>query len=599
MTPTRRDVIGSGIAGLTLATLPAPLAAQARTGRALAETLAEEYMRLAPESATSLGVDTGPRAALKRQVADPTPAGRARRIAWLQDAVRRIDALPATSVDPDSARHLSVARTAYQTALDGFAFPYGDVAIGGFRNGPYVVAQNMGRYLDTPNFLDATHSIERASDADAYLARLARWPQALDAETARLREARAQGVIAPDFSLDVTLRQLRQTRDTAPGEARVVTSLATRAAAYGGDRVEKAEALVRDQVGPALDRQIAELEAHRRLARSDAGVWKLPDGARYYAWALRAATTTTAPPAELHRTGLAQIAELQAEMEPILRSLGMTQGSVGVRMRALATDPRFAFSAGDKGRAEIIAFIQGRLDDLRPRLPRAFRTLTRGNVEVRRIAIAEEAGAPGAYGGPGSIDGKVPGRFWINLKDPAAHTRWNLPTLTYHEAIPGHVWEGEYSQRLPLLRALMDFNPYSEGWALYAEQTAGELGVYDDDPVGRLGYLNSMVFRAARLVADTGLHDQRWTRDRARQWFAEVNGDTVEGVASEIDRYCVWPGQACGYKVGHNELNRQRERAKAALGARFDVRDYNQLVVGGGSRPLSVVAADVERWIKA
>jgi uncharacterized protein (DUF885 family) len=352
---------------------------------------------------------------------------------------------------------------------------------------------------------------------------------------------------------------------------------------------------------PALDRQIAVLTEHRKRATPDAGVWKLPQGDAYYAWALSAATTTNMTPDEVHDEGLRQHAALHAQMDTILKGMGMTQGSVGARMRALGKDPRFTFAAGDAGRAEIMAFIQSRLADIRPRLPRGFNTLVRGNVEVRRIAPAEEIGAPGAYGGAGSIDGSVPGRFWINLRDPARHTRYSLPTLTYHEAIPGHVWQGEYVQRLPLLRILVGggFSAFGEGWGLYAEQLAGELGVYEGDQAGQLGYLDSMAFRAARMVVDTGIHVRRWTRDRAREWFAEATGDTVEGVTSEIDRYCVWPGQACGYKVGHTEINRLRDRAKAAMGARFDVRAFNDLVIGGGSRPLSALASDVERMMRA
>jgi uncharacterized protein (DUF885 family) len=246
-----------------------------------------------------------------------------------------------------------------------------------------------------------------------------------------------------------------------------------------------------------------------------------------------------------------------------------------------------------------MTFIEAQLAELRPRLPQAFGNMVRGNVEVRRIPPAEELGAPGAYGGAGSIDGTVPGRFWINLRSTDMHSRIDLPSLTYHEAIPGHVWQGEYTHRLPLIRTLTGygFSAFSEGWGLYAEQLAGELGVYEDNPEGRLGYLQSMAFRAARLVVDTGIHSKRWTRDRALSWFAEATGGTVASVANEIDRYAVWPGQALGYKVGHTEINRQRDKAKAALGARYDLRAFNDLVVGGGARPLTVVERDVDRLI--
>jgi uncharacterized protein (DUF885 family) len=325
----------------------------------------------------------------------------------------------------------------------------------------------------------------------------------------------------------------------------------------------------------------------------------LPEGDAYYAWALRAATTTTRTPDEIHRQGAEELKHFTSEMDTLMRSLGFTSGSVGERFQAMQKDRRYAFAEGEAGRAEIMAFIDAQLDELRPRLPRAFGKLSRGNVEVRRIPPAEELGAPGAYGGPGSIDGKVPGKFWINLRSTDMHSRVDLPSLTYHEAIPGHVWQGEYTIQLPLVRAVTasGFSAFSEGWGLYAEQLGGELGVYEDNPEGRVGYLQSMAFRAARMVVDTGIHTKRWPRERALAWFAEATGGTVDSVASEIDRYSVWPGQACGYKVGHTEINRQRSRAQQALGQRFDVRAFNDLVVGGGARPLTVLASDVDRLI--
>jgi uncharacterized protein (DUF885 family) len=244
-----------------------------------------------------------------------------------------------------------------------------------------------------------------------------------------------------------------------------------------------------------------------------------------------------------------------------------------------------------------MAFIQERLRIIRAQMPRAFRTLVRGNLEVKRLPPEEEPGAPGAYGGAGSIDGSIPGKFWINLRTTDLHRKYDLPDLTHHEAIPGHVWQGEYSNQLPLIRTMLAFNAYSEGWALYAEQLADELGVYDDFPVGRLGYLQSLAFRAIRLVVDTGLHHKRWTREQGVRYFVETNGSKPEEVASEVDRYCSWVGQACGYKIGHTEIVRQRARAQAALGGRYDLRDFDDTVVKGGNVPLDVLARNVDAYI--
>lgn len=603
MTLNRRDLIRGTGAAVLVASLPTGLAAQGRGGQAqasaLLETLAEEHLRLFPETATTLGIDTGARAALRSRLADASAAGRRTTIAWLRSAIRRLDALDPTRLTPATGSNVAVVRASYQTSLDGMAFPYGDASVSSWRNGPYVIAQNMGSYLDAPKFLDADHKVETAADAEAYLSRLGDHARQIDAETQRLRADRGRGVIAPDMVVDKTLRALRQTRSGNPAEWLVVTSLARRTVSIPGDWTGRAERIAAREVGPALDRQIAEMERHRRAATADFGAWKLPQGEAYYAWALGAATTTRKTPDEVHQQGLDELRFYTSEMDRLMRQLGFADGTVSERYRAMVRDRRYAFAEGDAGRAEIIAYIEAQLAELRPRLPRAFASPVRGNVEVRRIAPAEELGAPGAYGGAGSIDGSIPGRFWINLRSTDMHSRIDLPSLTYHEAIPGHVWAGEYAHRLPLIRGVTvyGFSAFSEGWALYGEQLAGELGVYEDNPEGQLGFFQSMAFRAARLVVDTGIHSKRWTRDHALQWFAEATGGTVQSVESEIDRYAVWPGQACGYKVGHTEINRQRDRAKQALGERFDVRRFNDVVVGGSSRPLIEVEKDVDRMI--
>jgi uncharacterized protein (DUF885 family) len=285
-------------------------------------------------------------------------------------------------------------------------------------------------------------------------------------------------------------------------------------------------------------------------------------------------------------------------MDVILKARGLTAGTVGERMTALGKQKRFLFPESDEGREQIMAYLEDRVRDIRSRLPRAFATLVPGKLEIRRMSPEVEPGAPGAYGGAGTIDGKVPGKFWINLHTTSRWTTYSLPTLVYHESIPGHVWQGEYTFKLPLYRSLLAFNAFTEGWALYAEQLAAELGVYDDDPIGRLGYLQSIAFRACRLVVDTGLHAKRWTREQAIQWFATSNGSSVEEVSSEVDRYCAWPGQACGYKVGHSEINRLRTQAQTALGAKFDLRRFDDAVVKGGDVPLVVLARNIEAFTK-
>jgi len=303
-------------------------------------------------------------------------------------------------------------------------------------------------------------------------------------------------------------------------------------------------------------------------------------------------------PDEVHAMGQSELEKLHAEMDTILKGLGFTTGTVGARMQALAKDRRYLFSEGDKGRQEIMGFIQERLTWIRAQLPRAFNTLVNPNMEVKRLPPEEEPGAPTAYGGAGSIDGRIPGKFWINLKSTDLHNKYSLADLAFHESIPGHILQGEYTHKMPLIRQLLAFNAYSEGWALYAQQLAAELGAYDSDPVGRLGYLQAISFRACRLVVDTGIHAKRWTREQGVKFFVEVNGSNPLEVASEVDRYCSWPGQACGYKVGHSEINRQREKAKAALGAKYDLKAFDDSVVLGGNVPLDVLAKNVDEYIR-
>ena len=361
--------------------------------------------------------------------------------------------------------------------------------------------------------------------------------------------------------------------------------------------VERVRRSVASRVLPALAAQVEELKRHRALANSNPGVWDLPQGEAYYRWALKAATTTNRSPQEIHDLGREQNRIILARMDTILRKRGLTQGSVGQRYAALSADPSQLFPNTAAGREQLLAFLNAQVADIRTRLPRAFATLVPGRLIIKRVPVELEAGAPGGYAGAGSLDGSVPGQYYINLRDTAEWPKFSLPTLTYHEGIPGHIWQGEYSNRAALIRSLLSFNAYSEGWALYAEQLAGELGVYDSDPLGELGYLQSMNFRACRLVVDTGLHALRWGREQAIDYFVTTNGDDRSSIASEVDRYCAWPGQACGYKVGHLEIVRLREKAQAALGTRFDVRTFNDALVKGGAVPMTLLETVIDGYV--
>ena len=563
----------------------------------LLDDIAWKLLYRQPTRATGLGVDTGEHADLRARMEDPSPAGQTALAAMLREDLARVRAVDKAGLDPATVTSLEVVESAYATALDGFAQPYGDVAIGSWRNAPYIVIQNVGAYLDLPRFFDSDHPVRNAADAEAYLARLAQVPAMLNGELERMRSATAMGVIPPAFLLDKAIPQMESTLADAAAGGALVESLTRRTGDIPGNWGERARVIVTGSIAPAFQAQLDELKRQRGLATQDAGIWARPGGDAYYAWALRASTTTTMTPDEIHEAGKAELARLHERMDGILRTLGYEDGGVGERMIALSEDPRFQFSEGDKGRAEIMEFIQQRVDWIKAQMPRAFRTLVDGNLEVRRIPVSEEAGAPSAYGGSGSIDGSIPGKMWINLRSTDLHRKYDLPTLVHHETIPGHVWEGEYSNRLPLIRSILAFNAFSEGWAIYAEQLADELGAYKGDPAGELGYLQNQAYRACRMVLDTGLHAKRWSRQQAIDYFREQVGLSLDETTAEIDRYCSWPGQACGYMVGRLEIVRLREQAMAALGSAYDLRDFDNAVVGGGNSPLDVLAKNVDRYI--
>ncbi|CAN5359637.1 DUF885 family protein [soil metagenome] len=606
MKTTRREMLaGAGALG-TLALAPglARAAPAGESAQALLAGIAEEMLTDYPETALYLGIDKGARAALRGRFtnrthgADRDRAGRAgKRLVQLRGVDRH--ALPA-----DIALDVDTAEAAYTLAVDGWrAMPVGEVATlntnNSFRNTPYAVSQLAGAYSDLPDLLENKHDVADASDADAYLARIESYAAAVDGETGRTLADGAKGAILPDFLIDITAGQLKGMTSQPIAEWSIVESFAAKCAKAGlpARHAEQAATLSREKVIPALERQIAAFDTLRPKAIATPGVWARPGGEGWYRWLVKAGTTTNESPDALHELGLAQHRATNAEIDTLLKAQGLTTGSVGERLTALSKRADLLFADSDAGRAELLTYLNGRIADIRTRLPRAFGTLVKGNLVIKRVPPAIQDGAPNGYAGPGSIDGTQPGIYYINLKSTKTWPRYALPTLCYHEGIPGHIWQGEYSYRLPLIRSLLAFNAYSEGWALYAEQLGDELGAYDDDPLGRIGYLQSMNFRACRLVVDTGLHAKRWSFAQALAWFQEATGMPASQLTSELQRYCAMPGQACGYKMGHNEINRLRTVAKARLGTRFDLKGFDDLIVKTGNVPLTLLNGVVARYI--
>jgi uncharacterized protein (DUF885 family) len=605
----RELIVGAGAAGVAAAL---PVGAQQAAGGAPGDPaaaaalagIADELLADWPEAALSLGIDKGERIALRGRLADRSEAAdriRAGRCAAHLAALRRVDR---RTLSPAVAMDVDTTEAAYALADEGWrTMPVGEVAVlnpsASFRNAPYLVSQLGGAYADVPDLLENKHDIAGAADAEAYLSRLGDYARALDGETARLRADAAAGAIPPVLVIDLTAGQLRGIRTMPVAEWAIITTFAAKCAKAGlpPRHAEQAARLCAERIVPALDRQIAAFAAMRPGASAVPGLWQRPGGDGWYRWLVKAATTTNETPDAIHALGMEQSRAINAEIDTLLKAQGLTRGTVGERLSALATRPDLVFSDDDAGRAKLLAYLNGRIADVRTRLPRAFGNPVKGSLVIKRVPPAIQDGAPNGYAGPGSIDGSQPGLYYINLKTTATWPRYSLPTLCYHEGLPGHIWQGEYSYRLPLIRSLLAFNAYSEGWALYAEQLASELGVYDDDPLGRIGYLQSMNFRACRLVVDTGMHAKRWTFPQALAWFRAATGMPEVQLTAELQRYCAMPGQACGYKMGHNEINRLRVKAQGALGARYDLKAFDDVVVGTGNVPLTLLERVVERYV--
>jgi uncharacterized protein (DUF885 family) len=599
---SRRQLLATSVAAGAVIAAPRIAAAQGAPSAQLNAFL-DAYMarrlRREPETATSLGLDKDGLAWTKTKLSDFSLAAHAQAKAnTARDlaAMRAIDR-PALS-GMDAVNHDTIEFTLAIADKANRQFEYGGTGSGS----PYVLSQLTGAYQWVPDFLDTQHTLETKADADAYLSRLEAFGRLMDEELEVARHDVALGVVPPDFVIDKALIQMREFAGTPTAAAPLVQSVARRTAEHniGGDHAAQAARLYEEKVLPALTRQIAHMESIRPGAVHDAGVWRLPKGADYYATSLEQYTTARITPAEVHRTGLELVASLSAQADGLMKKAGYTRGTVGERFAAMYADPRQHFPNTDAGKQQQIDDLNARVKVIRAKLPAYFGQLPQAEVEVRRTPKAIEAGAPGGYYNPPTLDGSRPGIFWINLRDTAEQPKFTMPTLVFHEALPGHHLQGSLAneaQGLPLARKAVWFSGYGEGWALYAEQLAVEMGMYQDDPVGQVGMIHDALFRAVRLVVDSGMHDKRWSREQATRYYVDHIGDKESAAIKEIERYCVWPGQACSYMVGKLEWLRLRDKAKAALGSRFDIRRFHDATLLSGPVPLTVLERVVDTYI--
>jgi uncharacterized protein (DUF885 family) len=589
--------VGMALAGAAASAGGAGQSATGSADAALAKLLqraAEEELRRSPEEATGLEFDAGKNAGLRSRLDD-------RSLAAIADHRRAVDVRRAQLARIERSSLGAAAQLDYDVAVFVYATLADQLGRYGFvdlnlRPSPYVVSQMNGAYYWLPDFLGSRHPLRSREDLDAYYARLSALATAIDQETERLRHDASLGVVLPSFTLATTLAQLQSLRETPVTQMAAIGPAMKRAAAAGlGDISDRAGQICRELIVPALSRQIDALRTLQDKAVNDAGVWSLPDGEAYYASALLSNTTSRTSAAELHEQGAELVKELTSQLDQALRAQGYTEGAVVNRIAGLNRDRRYLVSDDDAGRDRLLAAARAVIDRIRAKLPAGFKTIPSDPLEVRRIAPAIESGAPGAYYSEGAAG--APATFSLNLKAPAELPLWRLPTLAHHEGIPGHHFQYSVLRaagELSLFRRLVRFSAYTEGWALYAERVADELGVYRDDASGRIGLLQSELFRAGRIVVDTGIHARRWPREQAIRWMIENVGEQPAAAQREIDRYCVYPGQACSFMVGATQIRAARERARQRLGTRFDVRDFHDLLLRSGPVPLDLLHAMVQ-----
>ena len=601
----RRNFLLSGGALAGMAALPPTVqaASRAATGKIGADhaltarlnALFYEELAFSPESTTGLGLDKGARVAAKSML-DPRGAdARQRYAAFGHKILAEVGRVNPASLGPAGKRHRELILYRYRTQLvSSDAFGIDSVET------PYRITQQGGAYFSVPDLLDSQHTIETAADCEAYLSRLAAFRVALDQDSDESRAQAPRGLVAPAWSLDLALGQMRKLHGGAAADSALVQSLARRAHEKGiaGDWQARAAKIIEAEVYPAVDRQIALVEQLRRTTPAGDGAWRIKQGDAIYAAALAEATTTSLSPEAVHKLGLEQVADLTARLDAVLRASGFTQGGVGERMTALNHSPEQLYANTDAARAELIASLNSGVQAMAGRLPQAFSDIPHERLEIRRVPVEIQDGASNGYYYSAALDGSRPAIYWINLKDMGDWPKYSLPTLTYHEGIPGHHLQGGYARTdpgLPLSLQNWFISSYGEGWALYAEQLADELG--GDKGLERAGFLQSLLFRAARLVVDTGLHHYRWSRERATDYMVATTGFARPRCQREVERYCTMIGQACSYKIGHSAWVAAREKAKAELGAKFSLPWFHE-VLKEGVMPIAMLQSRIDERAK-
>lgn len=554
-----------------------------------ADNLTAETMRANPTGATITQYFTGPEQdALDRQLTPITKAYRAERVAAARKALGELAHFDRAQLGPEQRISADIIAWSLQGVVD--AEPFADFN--------FVFNQFGGLQVNLVNFLSQTHPIRNKRDIENYLVRLDLVAAQVDEGIAQAKDAATRGFLMPDFITKSALGQFERFLGDAPAKNVLVASLDERAAklkdvtaAERAAFVSAAEKTVATAIIPAFQRAQALLQAQLPLTKSDAGFWRLPGGDKAYATALRRFTTTNMTPEEVHALGLKEVARIEQVMDGLLKQRGYPEGSIKDRMARLELD--LQPPAGPDPRPALLKRFEEILADALKRSELLFDIRPKAPCVVKREPPFTEKTAAAHYTGPAK-DGSRPGIFWAPLPGPFEMA--TMRTLVYHEAIPGHHFQialQRETDSLPRYRRDGIFgggSAYAEGWALYAEQLAAESNWYGDDLVGRLGQLDDELFRARRLVVDTGLHTMKWTRQQAIDYGIK---------ASEVERYVVFAGQACSYKVGQLKILALRAKAKAALGPKFDIKQFHNVVLQSGNMPLAVLEKVIDDWIAA
>jgi len=469
----------------------------------------------------------------------------------------------------------------------------------------YPVNQLFGVQNDLPDFMVNIHQVTTVGEAEDYIARLQKVPVKFDQTLEGLQLRQDTGIVPPKFVVERVLGEMRNLIAVPPVENTLYTTFSEKLDGISmlGEKREPlladCAAAIEGSVYPAYQKLIDFMEKQLTIATEDDGVWKLPNSDAYYAYALRDQTSTQMTPEEVHQLGVQETARIQAEMDAILQSQGLTEGTVGERVTKLNADPRFLYTNDDAGREACLEDYRKIIDEVNTGINKVFDLRPAASVAVERIPEFRQDGAPGAYYQMPAMDGSRPGTFYANLRDMTSVAKFGMRTLAYHEAIPGHHFQIAIQQEIegPTFRKMPLFTAYIEGWALYAEQLAWEQG-FEEDPFDNLGRLQAEIFRAVRLVVDTGIHYKRWTRQQAIDYMVANTGMDVAEVTTEIERYIVNPGQACSYKVGMLKILELRKRAQDALGDRFDIKVFHNHVLANGALPLDVLEKIIDRYIE-